>query len=975
MISPSTPRKGAQAERLYPIALLMVVLGALALRLIGLQAQSIWYDEGWSIHLAREPLGRALAQIASEGHTHPPGYYLVLMIWVRLFGHGVFAVRALSAVVGALTVWAVYALGAYLFDRSTGLMGAILLALAPAHVVYSQEARMYALLAFCCALVWQLAARCVRQGGSWGWCQWAALVAAEAGALYCHYFGVFVLVVVDLWVLAHLVGAYASAGEGEDEHGAPPTASGLPQVMASAPARLRATYGRVRDRQSPACQQTLPRRAVLWRWLLSQAAVGLLFTPWLPVALRRVATHAALGAQPPVWWRFLQEAWTFLLGGHIALLGREPLYATLALAGALAWLAAVAWLLWRDGASRRATLYLALGLALPLAGVYILMRARPGFHPRYLLMLLTPIVLLAGRAIVVGWRSRWVARLAAIVFLALWLGTSAVAARALLTDSYYARDDARATAAFLTENLPIGARVIVDNDDWALRYYLERSGLADLYLQMDRLPQDAVGQVSATLVGQAEAALVKWHQGETDRRGLLPFALERRGTLVRQQSLPAYSVSFYALDAGASAVLRQDVHANFGPLRLEALDCETLVPADEAITVALTWSLDAPVARDLKVALALVDAGGRDAARADLVLHDALGRGTASWPVGEEFTTYYALPLGAGLAPTEYTLMASIYHEGAPQGLDVLDAAGAPAGKRLALVTLALDPPQGRTGRTVDRPRLGLTALAPAPAVAPGLALAAWGLERDGSYRTGERLSVLLEWHATAPEALPDYWPELRLVRGGQELAALEAAPAYDQYPTSWWLPDETVLDWRDLIVPAELVGGPAELQVRVRGEPPIALGAVQIEAVARIYDPPIMQRRAGDAFESVAALAGYDLAAPVAVAGQPYDVTLYWLAQGEPARLGYTVFVHLLTADGRLIAQHDGPPARGERPTTGWVAGEYIADPHALEWVDTTYSGAGMIEVGLYDPATGVRLRTRRGDVRLLLLDAITVE
>ena len=57
------------------------------------------------------------------------------------------AVRGLSVLIGILTVWAIYRLGANLFDRRTGLLAALAMAIAPSFVVYSQETRMYALLA------------------------------------------------------------------------------------------------------------------------------------------------------------------------------------------------------------------------------------------------------------------------------------------------------------------------------------------------------------------------------------------------------------------------------------------------------------------------------------------------------------------------------------------------------------------------------------------------------------------------------------------------------------------------------------------------------------------------------------------------------------------------------------------------------------------------------------------------------------
>jgi len=58
--------------------------------------------------------------------------------------------------------------------------------------------------------------------------------------------------------------------------------------------------------------------------------------------------------------------------------------------------------------------------------------------------------------------------------------------------------------------------------------------------------------------------------------------------------------------------------------------------------------------------------------------------------------------------------------------------------------------------------------------------------------------------------------------------------------------------------------------------------------------------------------------------------VTLYWLALNETQN-DYTSFVHLLDANGAIIAQHDGQPNQGLMPTTRWLAGEIVPDRHIL--------------------------------------------
>ena len=127
--------------------------------------------------------------------------------------------------------------------------------------------------------------------------------------------------------------------------------------------------------------------------------------------------------------------------------------------------------------------------------------------------------------------------------------------------------------------------------------------------------------------------------------------------------------------------------------------------------------------------------------------------------------------------------------------------------------------------------------------------------------------------------------------------------------------------------------------------------------------------------FGDFAALVGYDLPAAGSTTAQPLLLTLRWQALEGTSPMNYLVFTHLLSADGRLIAQHDGAPANGARPTTGWVAGEIIVDPHLMEFAPEArdYTGTATIAVGLYDPATG-RVQTDTGSDHFILPITINV-
>ena len=115
------------------------------LRFFQLDAQSFWNDEGTSARVAERSL--PLITAAAIGDIHPPLYYYALHFWRGVFGESEFALRSLSAVLGVVLVWLIYLLGAKLFDESTALVAAFIAALNPFQVYYSQEARMYMLLA------------------------------------------------------------------------------------------------------------------------------------------------------------------------------------------------------------------------------------------------------------------------------------------------------------------------------------------------------------------------------------------------------------------------------------------------------------------------------------------------------------------------------------------------------------------------------------------------------------------------------------------------------------------------------------------------------------------------------------------------------------------------------------------------------------------------------------------------------------
>lgn len=117
-------------------------------------------------------------------------------------------------------------------------------------------------------------------------------------------------------------------------------------------------------------------------------------------------------------------------------------------------------------------------------------------------------------------------------------------------------------------------------------------------------------------------------------------------------------------------------------------------------------------------------------------------------------------------------------------------------------------------------------------------------------------------------------------------------------------------------------------------------------ELAAALPDTPT--RAADVVFEDGVRLGGVDVRPQPAQPGGALLVTLFWRPQGTPTTR-YTVFTHLLDADGKLVAQFDGEPGGGTAPTTGWQAGTTVVDRRAVPLPADLPPGRYVLRVGLY--------------------------
>jgi hypothetical protein len=126
------------------------MLVALLLRMKGISATDLWLDEANSWNVARLPWGAMLDNLRSS--PLGPLYFVLLKLWMTIFGDSEAALRAPSLIASVLVIPVTYAVGVRVFSRGAAVLGAGLLTLSPLQLYFAQEARMYMLLTLFAAL-------------------------------------------------------------------------------------------------------------------------------------------------------------------------------------------------------------------------------------------------------------------------------------------------------------------------------------------------------------------------------------------------------------------------------------------------------------------------------------------------------------------------------------------------------------------------------------------------------------------------------------------------------------------------------------------------------------------------------------------------------------------------------------------------------------------------------------------------------
>jgi 4-amino-4-deoxy-L-arabinose transferase-like glycosyltransferase len=167
---------------------------AFSLRLDQLGAYSLWYDELLELDIAQGPFFQIGPRLIR--HAAMPLDYYILYGWVRL-GRQEAWVRFPALFFSVLATPLIYVLGKWLFNKRAGYLAAILLTFASFAIDYSQEARPYALLLFLTMLAYLGLWQVYKTGRFRGW---VVVIFGLGGAALTHYFTLFMLAPIGLFV-------------------------------------------------------------------------------------------------------------------------------------------------------------------------------------------------------------------------------------------------------------------------------------------------------------------------------------------------------------------------------------------------------------------------------------------------------------------------------------------------------------------------------------------------------------------------------------------------------------------------------------------------------------------------------------------------------------------------------------------------------------------------------------------------------
>lgn len=899
---------------------------ALLVRVWRLDWQPLWWDEGYSVYFATEPFPRMLWLTAHD--IHPPLYYALLKVWYLPFGApSPVALRLLSVVLGAASVPALYWMARQYYADSvrTAWIAAILLAVSPMHLFYSQEVRMYALATLLAILSSGFLWRALRERIAGGrlWLPLALYSAASLALLYTLYYGALLLLAQAVWVI----------------------------------------WLYWRNRTMAHMGKLLRDFAIAWMAILA------LYLPWLLYALpklipyiqQKVASDQDVALLP---LEYVTRHLNAFLAGHVQNDAGLERWAALLGVVAIAFLTLALVLTTRkfrgalrdvrtsNEAALEPTQALALFVAIPFFAAFLVNLVNPFFPEggeRLLLFVLPLALTLVAHGIdlvvwrlgILGWAPAALLVAAAIVGIYLFYSTPRHVQedyRPLLADIAHAGRDT--DTIFTTFPWQVGywrayKPTDIEGPDTFLMspFAIEYSPQLILDLQW-MLAEGTLWFPEPLAFGSDLPLQVEGWLGENaaniENRW---YSLTTRLTAWSDLALPRPTAPA----------------ATFGDFTLmgSALGSEPLPADNSPLPIALLWDEYSVTDGTHGATLRLEDATGRTWASRDYAPIGAFARtDEGDLPLALE---HLGLLVPPGTPPGDYRLMLGVT-EGD------------------ALVEGTSD--DGQRGDLID---LGSVAVVnPANTVPPGRFKMGAAIRNPAP---ADALTLLGYTTPVSPVLAGMELPVTLFARGENAARANSEIELYveeDPGASTWrgWpLPDYPTSQWQQglitrvpvaLRLSPYLLPGEYHLVMRWIAETgaasePIGLGTIAVrQRAAGEWSMPEVPLDPVPQFGVHALLRGYSLKR----VSNTLNLSLTWEAL-QPLVPEHNIFVHVDDSENTTLAQSDGPPitAQGIAPTSTWRMGESLVTQHTIVLPNTTPGSDLVLRVGLYEPDSEVRL------------------
>nr|MBC7244753.1 glycosyltransferase family 39 protein [Chloroflexota bacterium] len=639
--------------------LVAIIFLAAVLRFYQLDSQSLWYDEGFSVALAKASWAEAIAWTAQD--VHPPLYYLLLHLWIRLCGDHAFAVRTFSALCAIATLPLIYVMGKRILGQTVGLTAAFLATFSPLGLYYSRETRMYTLATFLTLLASYLLLRitaipCPRKQRIF---LWGAYLLTSLAAAYVHYFALLVLVAHALYFGVWWLSV-----------GYPPSylQEGLAVLLLGM-----AGYS--------------PWVSVLVNRYLYDTGYWAASMPFL-AALRRVLISLSVGETTPE-----HLAWPVTIGYLVLLLISAPQLRQAQT---------------KSGA-RHTLLFLWMYLIVPALLIAFLYSHKPRISPRHSMLLSPAFLLLLSTTLVQFAASKFVVSaselrgsassaatvirqaislLVAFTAICFVLATSGYAAYNLFFNSAMRRPDFRGAVSYIREHRkPDEAVLLISGHMFPVfDYYCpgcERYPIPDdPLLRVDHMVTlQVIEQLSAITTGKSGVWLLLWQDHVVDPHHFVSDLLLRQGTELRVPSFHGVGLRHIQLSPAAKFVWESNVvmlvnaRWRHGITLLEARVNRLTFHHGDTLQLTLFWRADNPISESYTVFTHVQRLEAR-------TQHDGYpandSRPTYTWRPGEVIEDRHMIEIPSWLPPGEYNLIVGLYNrfvEGMPR-LGVLDELG-----------------------------------------------------------------------------------------------------------------------------------------------------------------------------------------------------------------------------------------------------------------------------------------------------------